>query len=163
SLKWGGGGEGSYSDFNSYLINASVTFDMDAKGSGSPPGGMGGDGVDHAAMGHGGGHMHEGVPEPAGVRFAHALPAEGFMGGARYVNSRNSGSMFNGSNKADDTQMKTAGCNGGPCLIAPNNMNMDMYMLELMYAPTDWLTLMLMPQYMDMSMSSRGLLTDAEQ
>ena len=27
-LKWGGGGEGSYSDFNSYLVNASLTFDL---------------------------------------------------------------------------------------------------------------------------------------
>ena len=41
-------------------------------------------------------------------------------------------------------------------------MNMSMYMLELMYAPTDWLTLMVMPTYMNMEMQSRGLLTPQE-
>ena len=30
-------------------------------------------------------------------------------------------------------------------------------MLDLMYAPTDWLTLMLMPQFVDMNMAMRGL------
>ena len=34
---------------------------------------------------------------------------------------------------------------------------MNMIMLDLMYAPTDWLTLMLMPQFVDMNMSSRAL------
>ncbi|NJD06274.1 MAG: hypothetical protein FIA97_07215 [Methylococcaceae bacterium] len=34
---------------------------------------------------------------------------------------------------------------------------MHMHMLDLMYAPTDWLNLMLMPQFMDMDMSLRVL------
>jgi hypothetical protein len=38
-----------------------------------------------------------------------------------------------------------------------------MYMLELMYAPMNWLTLMVMPSYVNMSMQSRGLLTQQEQ
>ena len=42
-------------------------------------------------------------------------------------------------------------------------MNMGMYMLELMYAPADWLTLMVMPTYMNMDMQSQGLLTPPEQ
>jgi hypothetical protein len=36
-------------------------------------------------------------------------------------------------------------------------MSMNMHMLDLMYAPTDWLTLMLMPQFMSMSMSMDAL------
>jgi hypothetical protein len=32
-------------------------------------------------------------------------------------------------------------------------MHMGMHMLDIMYAPTDWLTLMLMPQLMDMDMT----------
>jgi hypothetical protein len=36
-------------------------------------------------------------------------------------------------------------------------MNMHMHMLDLMYAPTDWLNLMLMPQFVDMNMSMRKL------
>ncbi|MGZ8163189.1 MAG: hypothetical protein ACXWTT_10015, partial [Methylobacter sp.] len=35
--------------------------------------------------------------------------------------------------------------------------SMNMIMLDLMYAPTDWLTLMLMPQFVDMNMSTREL------
>src|SRR4029079_16961156 len=38
-----------------------------------------------------------------------------------------------------------------------------MSMLELMYAPADWVTLMVMPTYMDMNMNMQGLLTPAEQ
>jgi hypothetical protein len=36
-------------------------------------------------------------------------------------------------------------------------MEMHMHMLDIMYAPTDWLTLMLMPQWMDMNMSMNRL------
>jgi hypothetical protein len=39
----------------------------------------------------------------------------------------------------------------------PKSMSMSMHMLDLMYAPTDWLTLMLMPQFMDMEMGMRKL------
>ncbi|QQL45375.1 transporter [Sulfuriroseicoccus oceanibius] len=41
---------------------------------------------------------------------------------------------------------------------AAESMTMDMHMLELMYAPTDWLTLMVMANYIqnDMTMSMRG-------
>ena len=37
------------------------------------------------------------------------------------------------------------------------HMSMDMHMLEFMYAPTDWLTLMLMPQFVDMTMKMERL------
>jgi hypothetical protein len=42
-------------------------------------------------------------------------------------------------------------------------MNTRMTMLEIMFAPADWLTLMVMPTYMNMDMLSRGLLTPSEQ
>jgi hypothetical protein len=29
--------------------------------------------------------------------------------------------------------------------MKPTDMTMNMYMLDIMYAPTDWLTLMVMP------------------
>jgi hypothetical protein len=41
-------------------------------------------------------------------------------------------------------------------------MAMNMHMLDLMYAPADWLTLMLMPQWMDMEMSMTAL-TETQQ
>jgi hypothetical protein len=36
-------------------------------------------------------------------------------------------------------------------------MSMHMHMLDVMYAPTDWLTLMVMPTYMDMNMNMEPL------
>jgi hypothetical protein len=36
--------------------------------------------------------------------------------------------------------------------MAPQKMDMHMHMLEIMFAPTEWVTLMLMPQYMRMDM-----------
>ncbi len=49
------------------------------------------------------------------------------------------------------------GCGNNTCYLAPDSMAMHMHMLDLMVAPTDWLTLMLMPQFMDMNMSMRPL------
>ncbi len=37
-LKWGGGGEGSYADFASYLLNASLTVDLNAAGTAAASG-----------------------------------------------------------------------------------------------------------------------------
>jgi hypothetical protein len=39
------------------------------------------------------------------------------------------------------------------CTEQPTAMSMQMHMLDLMYAPTDWLNLMLMPQLADMEMT----------
>jgi hypothetical protein len=41
-------------------------------------------------------------------------------------------------------------------------MTMHMHMLDLMYAATDWLTLMLMPQFVDMNMNMRDVEGGAE-
>jgi hypothetical protein len=41
--------------------------------------------------------------------------------------------------------------------MAPTEMTMNMHMVDLMYAPTDWLNLMLMPQFVDSEMSMRML------
>ena len=113
--------------------------------------------------GHAGHEGHLGMLAPAGVMFSHALNAGDFMVGLRYMYSRQAGTMLHGSDPVDDAQIKANACDANGCLIAPTRMNMNMYMLDLMYAPTNWLTLMVMPQYMDMTMDMRGLLTDAEQ
>jgi hypothetical protein len=95
--------------------------------------------------------------------FGHVLNANDFMVGYRYMYSRQSGGMRHGSDAVDDAEVKANGCNADGCLMRPNGMGMHMHMLELMYAPTNWVTLMLMPQYMDMNMSQVGLLTQSEQ
>ena len=152
NLKWGGGGEGAYADFNWWLVNASLKFDLDAAAASI------------AASGHAG-HHHAGSDlVPAGVMFGHVLPAAGdFMAALRLIGTRQAGGFRQGTRPVDDAIVKADACGARGCLVAPSWMNMSMYMLEIMYAPLDWLTLMVMPTYMNMSMQSQGLLTAQEE
>ena len=98
--------------------------------------------------------------------FDHMLPKAGdFMVGYRYMwGSQNmwgsqSGNMLNGTNAVSDQSVVNKGCietGSSGCFLTPNTMSMSMHMLDLMYAPTDWLTLMLMPQFVDMHMGMRA-------
>ena len=153
SLKWGGGGEGSYADFNWWLVSASLKFDLEAAGTVA------------AASGHAV-HHHDGGADaaPAGVMFGHILPAAGdFMAALRLMGSRQAGGFRHGARAVDNDAVKADACGANGCLVAPSWMNTSMYMVELMYAPVDWMTLMVMPTYMNMSMQSQGLLTPQEQ
>lgn len=149
SLMIGGGGEGDYSNFDYYVANASLKVNLSALGQG---GGAG----DHSHHAH-----HHGAPIPAGVMFAHMMDKPGaLMVGYRYMYSTQAGNMLQGSDIAADQTIVNQGCGAGipdACYVTPNNMNMHMHMLDLMYAPTDWLNLMLMPQFVDMNMHMRRL------
>ena len=143
SLKLGGGGVGDYANFDYYLAHANLSVDLSAKSL---------SGGDHS------GHHHHGAPVPAGVLFAHMMnQANGVMVGYRFMHSGQSGSMQHGSTTVSNQTLVSQACDGFPngCLYMPASMNMDMHMLDLMYAPTDWLNVMLMPQLvsMDMTMS----------
>jgi hypothetical protein len=112
----------------------------------------GGDEHAHHHHGHHGGHA------PAGVMFDHMLSKSGdFMVGYRYMYGTQAGDMLHGSSEISDQVIVNNGCEGNPCFLAPSGMNMHMHMIDLMYAPTDWLNLMLMPQFVDMDMSMRKL------
>ncbi len=149
-LKLGGGGEDDYADWNSYRFSASVTLDSSALHAIAYNGGTG-DGEHDAHAGHG-------AHAPAGVLLDHMLPdAGGLMLGYRYMLGRQGGKMLHGSSSVGDAQIIASGCDGDPCRTAPRRMNMSMHMLELMYAPTDWLNVMLMPQFVSMDMSLRPL------
>ncbi|MFZ2172269.1 MAG: DUF3570 domain-containing protein, partial [Methylococcaceae bacterium] len=146
SLKLGGGGEGSYADYNYYTVNGVLKVDLSALSM------AGGEHAGHA------GHGHHGSHAPAGVMFDHMLNKSGdLMVGARYMRVTQGGNMQHGLNNVSDQAIVTNGCEGNPCFTTPSEMNMNMIMLDLMYAPTDWLTLMLMPQFVDMNMSTRVL------
>jgi len=146
-LKIGGGGEGAFANFDYWVANAALKIDLNALSL------HGGGGMDHADHVH-----HHGANAPAGVMFSHMLPKTGdFMVGYRYMYSGEGGGMLHGDNPVSDQQINRKGCAGDPCYLAPDSMAMHMHMLDLMYAPTDWLTLMLMPQLMDMNMSMRAL------
>ena len=70
------------------------------------------------------------------------------------MRSEQSGDMLLGSNPVSLDVVNAAGCGADKvCAVTPDFMAMNMHMLDLMYAPTSWLTLMLMPQWMDMDMS----------
>ena len=146
-LKLGGQGERSYADFDYWLANAALKVDLNVIGSAIS-------GSQHT--GHE--HHHHGVHAPAGVMFDHMLPKAGdFMVGYRYLWNSQGGPMLHGSDRAADSAIVANGCGGDQCYLSPDNMSMHMHMLDLMYAPTDWLTLMLMPQFMDMDMTLRQL------
>lgn len=155
-LKLGGGGSGDYTDFDFYTFGAGLRLDsnaLHALGFGFFDGEPRDEGV-HAG--------HAGSPPPAGVLLGHMLRRAGSaMVGLRYQFSRQSGDMLHGTSRAGDPAIVANACQDAPCRTAPDAMDMNMFMLELMLAPTDWLNLMLMPQFVDMKMDLR-LLEGAE-
>lgn len=84
---------------------------------------------------------------PAGVMAEHVHKQGEVMVGIRTEYSRYS-DTFHGSDKVTPEQLRSAGYS-----MMATEMNMQMTMLDIMYAPTDRLTLMLMPMYMSMDMS----------
>jgi hypothetical protein len=153
SLKMGGGGEGAYADFNYYMFNAALRVDLSAKALTAKEGHG-----EHAGHGMPNEHNHHSGHAPAGVMFDHMLSNAGeFMLGYRYMYSSENGHMLHGTGSSSDAAIVNQGCGGKPCYMTPDSMQMHMHMLDLMYAPTDWLNLMIMPQFVDMSMSMRPL------
>lgn len=158
ALKLGGGGNSSFADFDYYVANAALKIDMDAinlrRSEHAHP---------HAHHDHhDGGHdhrMHHGRHGPAGVMYGHMLDKAGeFHFGYRFMYAWQAGNMLRGSSKVGDADIVNLACSPSKlCTHAPDSMNMRMHMLDIMYAPTDWLNVMLMPQFMDMDMELREL------
>jgi Protein of unknown function (DUF3570) len=142
NLKLGGGGEQAFADYDYWVANAALKVNLGALNAGGS-----------SQDGHGGHHHHH-SNSPAGVMFDHTLPKAGhFMAGYRFMRNEQAGDMLLGSNPVGLDTVNANGCEGRECAVTPNFMAMSMHMLDLMYAPTDWLTLMLMPQWMDMEMT----------
>ena len=153
ALKLGGDGEGGYADFSSYSVNGALKVDIGSVGRSM------------AYSEHAGHNMHHGTPAPAGVMSAHMLDTAGdWMIGYRYMYGRQAGDMLQGNNKINDgvIQVSDSNCGGSHCYVAPDEMTMHMHMFNIMYAPTDWLNLMLMPTFIDMSMGMRSLAGEPE-
>lgn len=151
ALKIGGGGEGSYSDFDYFQANATLNVNLSALNSGNA-----GDHQNHHAH-----HHHHASHGPAGVMFEHMLnQTHDVMVGYRYMFSHQAGDMLRGTAVAGDQDIRNNGCLEAfskHCRVTPEYMTMHMHMMDIMYAPTDWLNLMLMPQFMDMEMNMRML------
>lgn len=154
-LKMGGGGEDDYADFDYYVLNAALNVDLDAALNALPEAAdEHGQHAGHAHHDQAGHANHAGHLAPAGLMDAHMLDIAGdVMIGYRYMYSRQAGDMLHGTSPVDDaTLVASGGCDAPGCGTKPSEMNMHMHMIELMYAPTDWLTLMAMPQFVDMNM-----------
>jgi Protein of unknown function (DUF3570) len=141
SLKLGGGGEGSFADYDYWVANAALKVNLSAIGQSTSNGG----------------HLHHiSHPNvPAGVMFGHTLSKAGdMMAGYRYMRNWQMGGFLASDRTATQTEVIANGCPtlAEGCSMLPREMTMQMHMLDLMYAPTDWLTLMLMPQFTTMAM-----------
>ncbi|SER70777.1 Protein of unknown function [Nitrosomonas sp. Nm51] len=156
SLKLGSDGGNSFADFDYYVANAALILNLEnMRLSGS--------------SGHTHQHAHSGKnstsanmhhhSQPAGLMFAHMLDDAGeFMLGYRFMYSRMAGSMLHGTSAVSDPAIVNQGCGTeNLCTFRPADMDMRMHMLDIMYAPTRWLNLMLMPRFMDMEMNLREL------
>ncbi|NOU25514.1 MAG: DUF3570 domain-containing protein [Methylotenera sp.] len=155
SLKLGGGGEADFADYDYWTANIALKVDLDKIAS------LGHSDVAYSALDsrhdHSE-HSHHASHAPAGVMFDHVLSNAGdFMVGYRYVRNKQAGGMLHGNNSVNDNTVRLAGCGGKECAVTPDDMTMNMHMLDLMYAPTDWLTLMVMPQWVDMEMNMTPL------
>ena len=82
--------------------------------------------------------------------FDHVHAGGGFMVGYRYFFSDYGGLQKNG--KSINTQEVFH----DGFSMAPVSMEMHMHMLEVMWSPTDWLTLMVMPMFMEMDMTMQA-------
>ncbi len=153
SMQIGNGGNNSFADFDYYVANAAVRFDMEPVTT-MPMSGPGGSSSSHA---HASSHPQHTLP-PAGIMFGHMLNKPGdFMAGYRFMYNWTGGNMMHGTHRASDQTIIDQGCGGQDCQFTPAYMNMRMHMIDLMYAPTKWWNVMLMPTFMDMDMNLREL------
>lgn len=142
----GGSRRNDFMDFDAYTISGGLVIDLAALS-------LAGSGLasDHASGAHG--PEHAGARPPAGVIAGHMLHRAGaFMLGYRSEYSRASGDMLKSSTVATTPQLVARACAPFLCGSAPQEMTMSMHMFELMFAPTRWLNLMIMPQYVSMEM-----------
>jgi hypothetical protein len=144
-LELGGSGEGDYADFESYLVSAALKLDASALHA-----------LAFGMPGEPAGHAAHAAPVPAGVMLGHMLDEGSLMVGLRSDWSREDGDILHGSNHAGDAEIARA-CSPIPCTAAPRQMDMLMWMVEVMGAPSDWLNLMVMPTFASTTMQLREL------
>ncbi len=87
---------------------------------------------------------------PAGVMADHLHAKGGWMFGYRYLTSEYRG-LYQGSSSITLEQAGAAGYS-----MVGRSMSMKMHMLDIMYAVSDRVTLMLMPMHMSMDMTMEG-------
>lgn len=97
-------------------------------------------------------HHHHNRPDahaPIGVMGDHLHEKNGIMVSLRYMNMDMNGNR-SGSSSINNTSIFNT------YMVAPQNMSMDMYMLGVMYAPSNKLTLMLMQNFVRNKMNLKA-------
>lgn len=152
AMQIGGGGGNSFADFDYYVASAALKLDMEGVNTARP-------GAGNSTHNQHASTYHQHKTPPAGIMFGHMLDKPGdFMMGYRLMLGRADGSMMHGSHKVSDPVVVEQGCSDtSPCRFTPTYMDMRMHMLDIMYAPTKWWNVMLMPTFMDMDMNLRRL------
>ena len=169
-LRIGGGGEDDFTRYDAWLVNTGLRVDLstlalmrdsrrelvlaDGDDGEAEATGDAAEQARHAAHAA----SHDAPAAPAGVMYAHSLPRAGeFMLGYRTMYMRRSGDFKAGSKGPSDGEIVDRACGNEPCSAAADWMAHQMHMLDLMYAPTSWVSLMLMPSYIDNDMQLRTL------
>ena len=149
SLKLGEGGEESFSDFDYFSANAALSVDLDAV---SLKRGF----SKHSEHEQ---HQHGDHNAPAGIISSHMLPSAGnIMIGYSFMHARKAGNILHRSDSINDQTVVNNACSQTEkCRFIQPYMDMSMHMINIMYAPTDWLNLMLMPKFVKMDMNLREL------
>jgi len=103
------------------------------------------------------GHDHhdhyQRIAEPIGVMGAHMHPKGGFMFSYRYARMRMDGNLDGNDNVGVDEILLPK----GSYMASPTDMDMQMHMFGAMYAPADWVTLMAMIPYVQLTMDHRQM------
>jgi hypothetical protein len=147
SLKLGGGGEGSYADFRSFTLYSSLKLDL-----GAPLLASGGDGGPRAES------AGDRFKAPAGVMFDRVLDKAGaFSVGYRHGYGLSGRDMIHGSSSVGDQAIADHACGAVACALRPTGSSTQVSTLELMYAPTDRLTLLIAPEFVDRRLDVRPL------
>jgi hypothetical protein len=151
SLKLGGDGVGDYADITSFLLHASLNVNLSSLGR-------------SLTTGHEGHDMHarHGSHPPAGIMAGHMLGEAGdMMVGFQFMYGDRAGDTVRGMHNASDLDIVNNACVDTLCGSKAREMTMYMYMFNIMYAPTDWLNLMVMPKIISMEMNM-GVLPGAD-
>ncbi len=148
-LKLGSGGEGDYSDFNFMVANAGININLSSLNSQTA----------FQSTSHEHHQMHQHATAPAGVKFASMMTDSGsWMIGYRFMYGLRDGVMRRGQDFVSDQEIVSTACSDiDQCRFTMDYMDMSMHMLNIMYAPTDWLNIMLMPQFVEKDMNLREL------
>jgi len=155
ALQIGGSSRGSFGDFDYYVANVGLNIDIEKFNFPD----LGDSSGESDLLEHDDKHQHYShVQVPAGIMSGMMLGKAGeFMVGYRFVHSRMGGGLLDGANSANDMDIVNQGCEDRQCRFVPDFMNMNMHMFTVMYAPTDWLNLMVMPKFVDNQMNLRRL------